>query len=152
MAVCPSSRCGAEGSIAGVTLLAMQEANRTWLFERLKRSLQLLACTPEIQLQRFPGFVHVPDELALDFDNFRRPCVGNFRAEMTAEQLSCLESVDQRFSRMKKHSFTNDAVASSREWKDVRHLASDALKAFGWPLDEPPESDDSFVLARPNPE
>jgi hypothetical protein len=129
----------------------MQEANRAWLFERLKHALQLLACAPEIQLRHFPDFVHVPDELALDFDNFRTACVGNFRFEMTAEQLSCLDSVDQSFERMKGR-FTNDAVMNSREWQDVRLLAADALKAFGWPLEEPPASGDAFIRARPNSE
>jgi hypothetical protein len=56
----------------------MQEVNRLWLFERLKHSLQLLACPPEIQLGKFPDFVHAPDELALDFDDFRMAFVSNF--------------------------------------------------------------------------
>jgi hypothetical protein len=129
----------------------MQEVNRTWLFERLKRCLQLLACAPEIQPRHFPDFVHVPDELALDFDNFRTACVGNFRSEMTAEQLSCLDSVDQSLEQMKGR-FTSDAVMNSREWRDVRLLAADALKAFGWPLEEPPASGDAFIQARPNSE
>jgi hypothetical protein len=124
----------------------MQDAKRTWLFERLKHSLQLLACAPEIQFRHFPDFVHVPDELSLDFDNFRTACVGNFRSEMTAEQLACLDSVDQSFERMKGR-FTNDAVVNSREWRDVRLLAAETLKAFGWPLDEPPRSDDEFIRA-----
>jgi len=71
---------------------------------------------------------------------------------MTAEQLSCLDSVDQSFERMSKGCFTNDAVMNSQEWRDVRLLAADALKALGWPLDEPPDSDDAFIPARPNSE
>jgi hypothetical protein len=122
----------------------MEEVNRAWLFEGLKHSLQLLACAPEIQFRHFPDFVHVPDELALDFDNLRTACVGNFGSEMTAEQLSCLESVDQSFDRMKGR-FTDDAVMNSPEWRDVRLLAADALKAFGWPLDEPPGSDNEYI-------
>ncbi len=129
----------------------MEEANRTWLLERLKHSLQLLACAPEIQFRHFPDFVHVPDELALDFDDSRTACVGNFQSEMTSEQSSCLDSVAESFERMKGR-FTNDAVMNSREWRDLRLLAADALKAFGWPFDEPPESGDAFTRARPNSE
>jgi hypothetical protein len=129
----------------------MQEANRAWLFERLKQSLQLLACAPEIQLRYFPDFVHMPDEFALDFENFRTACVGKFRSEMSAEQLSCLDSVGESFERM-KGCFTNDAVMNSRDWRHVRASASEALKAFGWPLDEPPASGDAFIRARPNSE
>jgi hypothetical protein len=49
----------------------MYEADRTWTFDRPKRSLQLLACRAEIQLNNFPNFVAVADEMALDFENFR---------------------------------------------------------------------------------
>ena len=123
----------------------MQEVNRPWLFERLKYSLQLLACPPEIQLEKFPAFVHGPDELALDFDNFRMACAGNFRAELTGEQLSCLDSVDRSFSQMPADCFSPNAVTNSREWQQIRQLAAEALKAFGWPLDEPPRRDHEFV-------
>jgi hypothetical protein len=55
----------------------MQKVNRQGLFERMKESLQLLACPAEIQLTKFPDFVHSPDELALDFNSFRMAIVGN---------------------------------------------------------------------------
>jgi hypothetical protein len=70
------------------------------------RSLQLLACPPEIQLGTFPPFVHAPDELALDFGNFRSACVGNFRTELTAEQLHSLELIDRTFEEMNKDRYS----------------------------------------------
>lgn len=33
----------------------------------------------------------------------------------------------------------------SGEWQTIRELASEALKAFGWPLDDPPKRDHEFV-------
>ena len=123
----------------------MQEVNRLWLFERLKHSLQLLACPPEIQLRKFPDFVHAPDELALDFDNFRMAFVSNFRAELTGEQLSCLDSIDQVLSQMPKDCFSPNAVTNSPEWRQIRQLAAEALKAFGWPLDNAPRRNHEFV-------
>jgi hypothetical protein len=73
------------------------EADRTWIFERLKHSLQLLACRAEIQLNNVPNFVAVADELALDFESFRDTRTGNYRTELTAEQASCLDSLDRSF-------------------------------------------------------
>jgi hypothetical protein len=123
----------------------MQEVNRPWLFERLKHSLQLLACPPEIQVRKFPDFVSAPDELVLDFANFQMAVVGNFRAELTGEQLSCLNSIDQGFSQMAKDCLSANAVANSPEWRQIRRLAPEALKAFGWPVDDPPKHDYEFV-------
>jgi len=107
--------------------------------------LQLLACPAEIQLTKFPPFVHAPDEMALDFDNFREAFVGNFRTDMTNEQLHCLELIDKRFEQMDKNCFSPDGVNSSQEWRRIRELASEALKAFGWPVDDPPRGDHEFA-------
>ena len=109
------------------------------------QSLQLLACPPEIQLGKFPPFVDAPDELALDFDICRSAFVGNFRAELTAEQLHSLELIDRTFEEMDKDRFTPEGVTHSGEWRKIRELAAGSLKAFGWPLDDPPRRDDEFV-------
>lgn len=109
------------------------------------QSLQLLACPPEIQLTKFPSFVHAPDEMALDFDNFRSAFVGNFRAALTSEQFHCLELIDGTFEQMNKDCFSPVGVSDSSEWRRIRELASDALKSFGWPLDDPPKRDQEFV-------
>ena len=69
----------------------MNQVNRTWITERLMQSLQLLACPPEIQLGKFPPFVHAPDEMAEDFANSRMTFIDNFRPEMSGEQLHYLE-------------------------------------------------------------
>jgi hypothetical protein len=128
----------------------MNQVNRPWVTERLMQSLQLLACSPEIQLGKFPPFVHAPDEMALDFDNFRSAFVGNFRAEMTSEQLHYLDLIDKTFEQMNKNCFSPDDVTNSSEWQTIRQLASDALKAFGWPLDDPPRRDHEFVPTGPS--
>jgi hypothetical protein len=117
--------------------------------ERLMQSLQLLACPPEIQLGKFPPFVHAPNELALDFDNFRSSFVGNFRTELTTEQLHSLELIDRTFEEMDKDRFTPEGVTHSGEWRKIRELAAGSLKAFGWPLDDPPRRDDEFVPGGP---
>jgi hypothetical protein len=127
----------------------MTEINRPWVTERLKQSLQLLACASEIQLTKFPSFIHAPDEMALDFDNFRSAFVGSFRTELTSEQLQALELIDRTFKQMNKDCFNPEGLSNSAEWRRIRELASDALKAFGWPLGDPPRRDREFVPSRP---
>jgi hypothetical protein len=41
--------------------------------------------------------------------------------------------------------FDPNAVSKSPEWREIGQLARDALRAFGWPLDEPPRRDNEFV-------
>ncbi len=87
--------------------------------------------------------------MALDFDNFRSAFVGNFRAELTSEQLHYLDLIGKTFDQMNKDCFSPEGVMNSGEWRTIRELASVALKAFGWPLDEPPRRDHEFVPAGP---
>lgn len=103
------------------------------------------ACPPEIQLGQFPAFVYAPDEMAEDFDNFRLAFIDNFRTEMTGEQLHYLELIDRAFEQMNENCFSPDQVRNSGEWRKIREPASDALRAFGWPLNDPPRRDHEFV-------
>lgn len=123
----------------------MKEANRSWIAERLKHALQLLACFAETQLAKFPPFVRAPDEMALDFENFRSAFVGNFRAEITSDQLHYLDLIDRTFEQMGRECFSPDGVTNSSEWGRIRELASEALRAFAWPVDDPPRRDHEFV-------
>jgi hypothetical protein len=69
----------------------------------------------------------------------------NCRAELTSEQLHYLELIDRTFEQMNKDCFSPEGVSDSSEWRRIRELASAALKAFGWPLVDPPRSDHEFV-------
>lgn len=90
----------------------MYEADRTWIFERLKHSLQLLACRAEIQLNNFPNFIAVAEKLALEFEYFRGTRTGNYRTELTAEQASCLDSLDRSLSELNEEAWSNGAVVN----------------------------------------
>jgi hypothetical protein len=106
----------------------MYEADRTWIFERLKHSLQLLACRAEIQINNARNFVAVADELALDFENFRDTLTGSFRTELTAEQTSRLDSLGRSLSELNKEAWSNGAAVDSSEWCNIRYLAARALR------------------------
>jgi hypothetical protein len=128
----------------------MQAIDRLGIFERLKHSIQLLACPAEVQLNLLPSFVCKADALALDFDQWRLVAVSNFRSELTASQLSCLEAIDGSFSElthMGSEHWTDDSVRKSTEWQGIRALAAAALASFGWPKEAPPSHADEYVGA-----
>jgi hypothetical protein len=64
--------------------------------------------------------------VTLDFDNFRSAFVGNFRTDMTNEQLHYLELIDKSFEQMDKDCFSSDGVKNSKEWQRIRELAAEA--------------------------
>jgi hypothetical protein len=113
-------------------MIEMHIANRVWLFGRLKHSLQLLATQADIQLRELPDFCHKSDQLFLSFNNWRTALAANFKSEMTADQLSCIDAIQQTFVRMGRESWTDDAVSNSLEWKKIRHLSTITLESFGW--------------------
>ena len=126
----------------------MRSVNRAAIFERLKHSIQLLACPADIQLKMMPDFVCKPDELALDFDHWNAVVLGNFRSELTTDQISSSESIDRALSELTDigpEHWTEDAVRKSEEWHRLRTLAAAALESFGWPLETPLSHADEFV-------
>jgi hypothetical protein len=107
-------------------------ADKALVFGRLKHSLQLLAASPDIQLQVVPAFGYRADELYLSFEHWRSKLLVHFQSELRADQLSCLDSLQQIFVEMRHECWTDHAVADSAEWQNVRSLSVQALKTFGW--------------------
>jgi len=107
-------------------------ADKAWVFDRLKHSLQLLAAPPDIQLRVVPAFGYRADELFLSFDHWRAKLLDNFQSELAAEQLSCLDCLQETFVRMGHECWTDNGVHDSTEWQRVRQLSDRTLRAFGW--------------------
>jgi|ERR1039457_5837110 hypothetical protein len=129
----------------------MHAINRLGILERLKHSIQLLACPAEVQLNLLPSFVCKADELALEFDQWRLVAMSNFGSELTASQLSCLDAIDSFLSEltdMGPEHWTDDVVRKSTEWQGVRDLATAALASFNWPTEAPPSHADEYVSAK----
>jgi hypothetical protein len=101
----------------------MLDAKKVWLFGRLKHSLQLLASQAEIQFRELPTFCNKSDELFISCSNWRMALMGNFQSEITAQQLSCHEAIQQQFGRMGRESWTDGEVNNSAEWKQIRQLS-----------------------------
>lgn len=106
-------------------------------------ALQALAQPARVQVELFPSFVEVADELALEHEeaqaNWRRAsgCSGLFE-----DQIRALEAVDSLIEQMSGSEkadvlWTVEALERRAEWGELRSRARTALASLGW-ADEPP--------------
>jgi hypothetical protein len=118
------------------------------IFLRLKHSVQLLALPPEAQLGLLPLFVCKADELALEFDHWYEVALANFNSDLNVEQQSALEALKQKFGWLTENAkgeWTIEAVKESREWQEVRSLATRILNSFGWAIESPPSYAHEYI-------
>jgi hypothetical protein len=126
----------------------MPSVDRTAILERLKHSVQLLACPADVQLRMMPDFVCKADELALDFDHWNDVVLSNLSSELRPAQKASLAAISNSVSEMTQAGptlWTEDSVRQSDQWAEVRVLAAKALESFNWPSEIPPSHADEFV-------
>jgi hypothetical protein len=116
---------------------------------KLKYALQALAQSADVQLDLFPDFVRVADELALDFENWYSVFSQN-NFDLTSAQKDYLEDLDALLREMssdrsKEELWTDSALTNRHEWKIVRDLAKRILDEFNWELDKPPFDRNNYV-------
>ena len=126
------------------------KAQKEWILERLKHSLQALALPGEQQVQLFPRGVVVTDELVLDFDHWRSCVVGNDRSEFTEAQSRAIAALSEKIksapNENDKSVWHEEALCLHSFWIEVRKLAARALETFGWPAEVPPDYKHEYVL------
>ena len=105
----------------------------------LKWSLQALAASASEQLALFPDSVTEADELALDFDNCAAVVRGRDESGLSEAQLAALSAIDQQLATMSRLAteldadmWSETALKHDQNWAQIRQLAEEALKAFGW--------------------
>lgn len=108
--------------------------------DQLRWALQALAAPADQQVQLFPSFVCIPDELVLDFDQWFRATTRN--AEFSSEQQTALAQLDESIAAWSGPAHADvwleAALATHPAWFDFRSLARDALASFGWLVELPP--------------
>ncbi len=62
------------------------------------------------------------------------------RLDLLHEKLEAVVSV-----REEEYLRTEGALLGSTEWQDLRELAREALRSFGWPLEAPPKGKHRFI-------
>src|SRR5262245_51964691 len=100
---------------------------RDRLFGGLVPLPSLLAAGGHAPLARLPEGCCKPDELALDFDNFRAAVVGNFASELPPRALAALAEVNDAFGRVPRDAWSEEAVRSHPAWAVIRERAGVAL-------------------------
>ena len=121
------------------------------LYQMLVSSLQLLSLQSDQQQASLAGFVDVPDELALTFDETfvlkdRMRSAGVIDGpvvvvlEELARQLATMSGV--------KAMWTIEALQSAPEWKTVRIKAREVLKLLGERVKQPDLSWSKYVRGR----
>ncbi len=110
--------------------------------QQLKYALQTLALPVTAQLHLHASDGCRVEELALSFDRWQRRAQSELNDELTCDQMEALNRLDQKLLKLSgsrfKPTWSELSLRSSREWREVRNMAREALATFNWPLDVPP--------------
>jgi hypothetical protein len=105
-------------------------------------AVQALAQPAEIQRTLFPSWVVVADELALDFEHWKTTFITYYGHLLSEEQRQAIKVLDDLLDDMsgpgKPELWTDEGCLNHPKWSEVRQLAVNLLRAFGWPLEVPP--------------
>ena len=106
----------------------------SWRVERLLETLQLLASDAETQVEVFPKFVHVPDEIASAFDECFLMVEEHCMDEVSKAQMALLIEMDAILDKLSSPEnrplWSVAAMRESQEWETVRVKARELLQAF----------------------
>jgi hypothetical protein len=128
-----------------------ENANKEWIFERLKHSLQALSLSAGEQRRLFPDFVVKTDELVLDFYHWRECVVTNYAPQVSREQMATLVALDEKTQAATngdRNVWDENAIVDHPFWAELRKLARESLEAFNWPETVPPSHADEYIRGK----
>jgi hypothetical protein len=98
----------------------------------LREALTVLTLSPDEQV-RVNGLGCVACDLLNDFDHARTVALGNAPG-LSEEQRRLLDRIDATMREMQQPDFEcfNNEVVRRPVWHQLRQLAAEALRAFGW--------------------
>ena len=120
-------------------------------FTMLRESLQLLAMPAATQLAFFPPrWVETAFELADYFIGAYRVIVSNQTKRLRADQRRRLDLLHEKLEavvsvRDEEYLRTKGALLGSTEWQNLRELARETLRCFGWPPEAPLKGRHRFI-------
>ncbi len=110
------------------------ESETEWRLRMLLQNLQVLASDPETLIRAYPPMIPAADELVNDIDHhleLAERCVEE--GLVSREALEKARKVDALISEMSgRHDpslWTDQALRTREEWKEVRRMAREALAA-----------------------
>lgn len=116
---------------------------------RFMWSVQALAAPASEQEAAFPGFVDVPDELALEHEETQAGFLQVAGPSISEEQRQTIQDLDRLLEAMSDPEngrlWKLEALRQADEWKRVRVLAAIVLDAMGWAKVRPPRDRSIYV-------
>jgi hypothetical protein len=106
------------------------------------QSLKLVASDANVQIQLLPKWVHIPDEIALTFEESYYLLYQIFDAGLVnSEQVNAINRVNETLSEMSasddKSIWTLDALKNHPKWEKLRELSKTAITRLGLGVSEP---------------
>lgn len=115
----------------------MQEEKR---LKQVIETLRLLAADCDTQTKVLPNYVHVPDEIALTFEDTYLLTNSLLQDKLITEDVkSELDTLNELFDQMncRKELWTLDQLKFGEEWQQIRSVASRALKCMNRDIEIP---------------
>jgi len=129
------------------------ESNTEWLLRMLLQDIQTLASDAEDLIRAYPPMISAADEVVSDlFDHLE--FAERFVQEglVTQGMLDKVKAVDAVIHEMSdRHDgslWTDDAVRTRGEWREIRLLAREALASLGYDLEPPPPAEKTMKVFR----
>jgi hypothetical protein len=127
----------------------MSDVTHTPTLERLEWSIRALAQSADKQMELFPEFVCVADELALDFDEHYQRFLAEGFGDLESEARQKLAALDEYLSSFSgpdnAELWTDEALGKAPEWRKTRELAKDVIARMGWSSQPPPKDRAIYV-------
>lgn len=112
--------------------------------KQLRWALQALALSGSDQQLLFPDYAANAASLATDFDQSCAAVRESVADDLSPLQSEALAAIEAKFAEMSRDDarfdadiWSDGALETSDDWRDIRRFAAQALEAFEWPLEAP---------------
>ncbi|MCP4361280.1 MAG: hypothetical protein GY796_25000 [Chloroflexi bacterium] len=110
--------------------------------QQLKEALQTLALPVTAQLWLHSCDGCRVEELTLTFDRWQQRVRQEMNGQLSGEQVEILNRLDRKLLLLSgshlKPRWSDLSLRQSKEWRQIRQMAREALVKFDWPLAVPP--------------
>lgn len=116
--------------------------------DKLKWAVRAMAMPAAKQVELFPKFVNVADELALAWEEGLSvlDAAGN---SISNSQLNAIRRMDDKILAMSgpdnSEYWTEVALRESAKWEELRRAATELAKEMGWSIDTPGEMSGFYI-------
>jgi hypothetical protein len=118
----------------------MKENDKVLEIRKIIEATKLISSDYNIQVSVLPSFVHIPDEIALIFDEVINGSKFLFNMGLINEIQYCkLKILDERLNALSAEAWSLDSLKNSEEWNMIRNTAKEVLQSFNESIEAEPE-------------